>query len=79
MVSVFGDILLMLSILNVFSLFLILFRTDSHLILKDFKRMFATKAVLYIVLNLMAAFFFLLPFSIPFTIMHIMDKENDDN
>jgi len=77
MLEVFKDLFMFLSLLNVFAVIFILFRPDRKMIWKDFKKMFVVKSLAYITISIISAFFFLLPFSIPFSIMTIM--EGDDN
>ena len=77
MFKLISDILILILFLNVFALMLINFRDDRRIILKDLTNMFKSKSASYIVISIVSTFFFLLPFSIPFSIIHIMYGSND--
>jgi len=77
--ELFIETLELISLLNILGLFFILFRPDRKIILKDLKNLFYGKPIRIWIYSLFLAFFFLLPFSIPFSIMQIMNKDGNDH
>jgi hypothetical protein len=75
--NIIGNIIVMIGMLNIFALILIIFRNDRLMVLKDLFNMFQYKSLAYYTISIVSLFFFLLPFSIPFSIMHIIDNSND--
>ena len=77
MLETIHEVLLFVTALNIMAIILILFRKDRGLIFRDLRNMFRLKSFSYVFINLISSFFFLLPFSIPFSIMYLMDGSDD--
>lgn len=76
---ILSDLVLLLAFLDLFALMLINFRKDRGIVLKDLAKMFKSKSFAYRLISILSIFFVLLPLSIPFSIVQIMNDSNDRN
>jgi hypothetical protein len=76
-IHIINDLIILVALLNVFALMLINFRKDRSIVLKDLAKMFKSKSFAYRSISLVSIFFVLLPISIPFSIVQIMNDSNE--
>lgn len=65
--------------LNIIALILIIFRSDRKMVFKDFKKGFSKGSMRVFLLNAFLMFMFLIPLSIPFSIIQIINHGSDSD
>jgi hypothetical protein len=71
------DIISLFALVNTIGLMLILLRPDRYIVLKDLKNMFIVKRIYLFFTTLLLTYFVLVPLSIPFSIIQIMNGGDD--
>lgn len=67
----------LIGLLNVIGVLLLAFRPDRKIVLNDLKNMFINRRFALLFSSLMLAFFVLIPFSIPFSVIQIMKRGDE--
>jgi hypothetical protein len=77
MLVLIKEIIMLFALLNIIGIMLIILRPDRHIILKDLKRMFIVKKIYLFFTTLFLIYFVMIPISIPFSVIQIMNGRDD--
>jgi hypothetical protein len=77
MLVLIKEIIMLFALLNIIGIMLIILRPDRNIILKDLKKMFIVKKIYLFFTTLILVYFVMIPISIPFSVIQIMNGGDD--